>query len=295
MQKEQRVAIVTGGTRGMGLAISKQLLKDGKKVAAIYRSDAESAKKASEEFSGAAIRVGTAAGTGGGAGGGAETETEVGTEDRAGSDHMVVQADVSKKEDALDAAKKVAAEWGRIDILVNNAGIFDFSFIEDMSEEFFDRMIAVNLKSQIFMVQAVLPYMKKQKFGRIVGAGSISGELADVGLTAYAATKAGVNMLTKIACGELAPYGITVNAFAPGIVHTDMTDAMIKERGDKQLKQIPLGYFGTIEEVGSLVGFLCSDEASYVTGEIIGIDGGMMKVQNPYRAYEKAGEAIESS
>ncbi len=266
MQKEQRVAIVTGGTRGMGLAISKQLLKDGKKVAAIYRSDEESAKKASDEFSGA--------GTG---------------PDDA---HMVVQADVSKKEQAIEAVDRVATKWRRVDILVNNAGIFDFSFIEDMSEAFFDRMIAVNLKSQIFMVQAVLPYMKKQKFGRIVGASSISGELADVGLTAYAATKAGVNMLTKIACGELAPYGITVNAFAPGIVHTDMTDAMIKERGDKQLKQVPLGYFGSIEEVGSLVGFLCSDEASYVTGEIIGIDGGMMKVQNPYRAYEKAGEAL---
>jgi len=171
---------------------------------------------------------------------------------------------------------------------VNNAGIFDFCFLEEMTEEFFDHIYASNLKSMIFTMQSAIPWMKKNHYGRIVNATSISGTLADVGLAAYACSKAGVNLLTRIGAGELAPYGITVNAFAPGIIHTDMTDEMIKSRGDLQLKQIPAGYFGKPEEAAALVGFLCSEEASYITGEIIGVDGGMMKVQNPYRAYDFA-------
>ncbi len=119
-----------------------------------------------------------------------------------------------------------------------------------------------------------------------MNASSISGDLADVGLVGYGASKAAVNMLTKITSAELAPYSITVNAYAPGIIYTDLTAGMIEERGHLQVKQIPLNRFGEGKEVAALIKFLASEDAGYITGEIIGIDGGMLKVQNPYRAHE---------
>ena len=257
---QKKVAIVTGGTRGMGLAITRSLAQAGMSVLAVYRTNREEADKALDSFVNDKLDV------------------------------AVFQADVSRQEETVKVADFAGNRWGQIDILVNNAGVFDFCFLEDMTEAFFDHINQVNLKSMIFMIQAVLPWMKKQRYGRIVNATSISGSLADVGLIAYACSKAGVNLLTRVSSGELAPYGITVNAYAPGIIHTDMTDAMIRERGEQQIKQIPAGYFGKSEEVAALVRFLCSDEASYITGEIIGVDGGMMKVQNPYRAYTRAAE-----
>lgn len=251
----KRTAIVTGGTRGMGVAITETFLKKGMSVLAVYHARDDEAIKAKDTLA------------------------------KFGDIH-ILKADVSKKIEAENAVAVAADLFGRIDVLVNNAGIFDFAYLEEMDEAFFDRIMNTNLKSAIFMIQAVIPYMKRNHYGRIANATSISGQLADVGLTAYACSKAALNLLTKVTSGELAPYGITVNAYAPGIIHTEMTDSMIRERGELQLKQIPAGYFGKPEEVGSLLGFLCSEEASYITGEIIGIDGGMMKVQNPYRAYE---------
>ena len=127
--------------------------------------------------------------------------------------------------------ERAVSKFGRIDILVNNAGIFDFAFVEDMDETLLDDMLRVNFKSQFLMIKACVKHMKKNKFGRILNASSISSGLADVGLVAYGASKAAVDMLTKICAAELAPYSITVNAYAPGIIHTDMTDGMIRERG----------------------------------------------------------------
>ncbi len=152
----------------------------------------------------------------------------------------------------------VGERFGRIDILVNNAGIFDFAFLEDMTEDDLDRYLSINFKSQFLMTQAAAPYMKKHQYGRIVNASSISATIADVGLVGYGCSKAAVNMFTKIMSAELAPYGITVNAYAPGIIHTDMTDGMIRERGDEQVKQIALKRFGTGEEAAALVAFLAS-------------------------------------
>lgn len=256
----EQVAIVTGGTRGMGFAISKNLAKMGVKVLAVYRSDVDSAKKAEDELK------------------------------KIGLDVEIMQADVGLQSEAEKIAEFAGNRWNRIDILVNNAGIFDFAFLEEMTEDFFDRMYRNNLKSMVFMMKAVIPWMKTHNFGRIVNASSISGKLADVGLIAYACAKVGVDMLTRISAAELAPYGITVNAYAPGIIFTEMTREMIETRGDKQVKQIPAGRFGKSEEVAGLVTFLCSEEASYITGEVIGVDGGMMKVQNPDRAYEFVGK-----
>ena len=261
-RSEPRVAIVTGGTRGMGLAIAEALARDGRRVLAVYRSNDAAAAEARTRLAAT----------------GAEVE--------------ILKADVGVQAEAERAVNAAGERWGRVDILVNNAGVFDFRFLEEMSEEFFDSMLRTNLKSMIFMTKAAVPWMKKHSFGRVLNATSISGTLADVGLVAYACSKAGVNLLTRVTSGELAPYGITVNAYAPGIVHTDMTDAMIRERGHLQVRQIPAGRFGASEEVASLIRFLASDEASYISGEIIGVDGGMMKVQNPYRAYEFAGKSI---
>lgn len=255
-----RVAIVTGGSRGIGLGISTALAQAGHRVAVVYRADEAAADEALNALRG------------------------------KGSDVMKVKADVGSRTEVESMARTVFEKWGRLDILVNNAGVFDFAFIEEMNDEFFDHIFQTNMMGVVYCVQAVIPYMKKNHFGRIVNASSISGRLADVGLVAYGASKAGVDMLTRITAAELAPYGITVNGFAPGIIETDMTAAMIEERGHLQVKQIPADRFGSAEDVAGLVRFLCSDEAAYITGEIIGVDGGMMKTQNPYRAHEYAKE-----
>lgn len=255
---EQKVAIVTGGTRGMGQAISIRLAQQGNIVFAVYHSNEEAARETEEKLKALSPLS------------------------------QVVQGDLTDAAEVRRLVAEIGERMGRIDILVNNAGIFDFRFIEDTTEDYLARVIDTNFKSQFLMLQAVLPYMKKNSYGRIANASSISGRFADVGLVAYAASKAAVNMLTTIASAELAPWGITVNAYAPGIIHTDMTDAMIQERGDIQVQQISCRRFGTGEDVAALVGFLVSPEAGYVTGEIIGVDGGFFKVQNAYRAHEHA-------
>ena len=254
----RRVAIVTGGTRGMGQAISFRLAKDGNIVVALYRSNEVTAKETKAEL----IKI--------------------------SPQSDVVKCDVTDEQQVLQVVRDIATKYGRLDILVNNAGIFDFKFLEDMDGEYLERVMNGNFKSQFYMLKAAVPYMKKNSYGRIINASSISGHFSDVGLVAYAASKASIDMMTKIGSAELAPYKITVNAYAPGIIHTDMTDEMIQERGEIQVKQISMNRFGNGEDVAALVGYIASPEAGYLTGEIIGIDGGFFKVQNAYRAHEYA-------
>lgn len=251
---EKRVAIVTGGSRGIGLGICEALAAAGVAVAIVYRGDKDSAREAESK-----IR-------------------------ESGADVMTVMADVGRKSDASRAVRTVVDAWGRVDILVNNAGIFRFATLEEMDEALFDSIYDITLKGSIYMMQSALPWLKKSGSGRVINASSISGRLADVGLIAYGCAKASVDMLTRIASAELAPFGITVNAYAPGIIATEMTRVMIDTRGQEQVKQIPAGKFGKPGDVASLVRFLCSEDAAYITGEIIGVDGGMLKVQNPARA-----------
>jgi 3-oxoacyl-[acyl-carrier protein] reductase len=262
-ERQKRVAIVTGGTRGMGQATSIEIAKRGDIVIAVYRSNQASAEKTLQELQ------------------------------KYEPSCCIVQADVSHQEGVDKVFALVEEKFGRLDILVNNAGIFNFQFIEDMTEEYLLNIIRVNFISDFLMMKAAIPYMKKNHYGRIVNASSISSWFADCGLIGYGTSKACVDMLTKIGSAELAPYGILVNAYAPGITHTDMTDEMIRERGEEQAKQISLNRFSTCEEVAKLIGFLTSEECSYITGDIIGVDGGMLKVQNPYRAYEYAREKAE--
>ncbi len=254
--KEKKVAIVTGGTRGMGADISLDLAENGYSILAVYKSNQQSALSFREKLK------------------------------DASQESDIFQGDVSKQRDVDAVVNQAVEKYGRIDVLINNAGIFDFVFIEDMTEDYLDHILSVNFKSQFLMTKACIPHMKKNNYGRIINASSISGTIADVGLTGYGASKACVNMFTVIAAGELAPYNITVNAYAPSIIHTDLTDEMIRERGDDQRKQIPLYRFGEGREVAALTTFLASPQASYITGEIIGVGGGFFKVQNPYRAHE---------
>ena len=257
---EEKVAIVTGGTRGIGLGISNALAAEKAKVLAVYRSNEEAAEKTQQQL------------------------------ENLDAECAVLKADVGARGEPERIVNFAMKRWGAVDFLINNAGIFDFRFLDEMTDEFFDKINSVNLTGTVSMMRAVLPHMKNQKFGRIINASSISGHFADAGLIAYACSKAGVDIATQIASVELAPHGITVNAFAPGIIESDMTKPMIQERGHLQLRQIPAGYFGKPKDVAGLVLFLCSEKASYITGEIIGVDGGMMKVQNPYRAIERAGD-----
>lgn len=252
----KRVAVVTGGTRGIGAAISLMLAERGHTVVAVYRSNTSRAA----EFRNKLQALST--------------------------ESCVVRGDVGKREEATRIVEEAVHSYGSIEILVNNAAMFDFRTLEQMDEEYINEIVDTNFKSQLFMMQEVIPHMKKSNFGRIVNASSISATTADVGLIGYGSTKAAVEMTTRIAAAELAPYNITVNGYAPGIIHTDLTDEMIRERGEIQKKQIPLQRFGTCEEVAELVLFLASEASSYITGETIAIDGGMLKVQNPSRAYE---------
>ena len=240
----------------MGEDISLDLAENGYAVLAVYRSNTQKALPFKEKLQ------------------------------RISPESDIIQGDVSLQSDVDKIVDSAVKKFGRIDVLINNAGMFDFKFIEDMTEEYLDNILNVNFKSQFLMTKACIPYMKKNSFGRIINASSISGTIADVGLVGYAVSKASVNMFTVIASAELAPYNITVNAYAPSIIHTDMTDEMIRERGDMQRKQIPLNRFGDGREVAALTSFLASPESSYITGEIINVGGGFFKVQNPYRAHE---------
>ena len=175
-------------------------------------------------------------------------------------------ADVGVSSEAKRVVRLAVERFGRLDYLINNAAISDFRFLDEMEESFLDEMIRVNLKAPILMMQAALPQMKRQRFGRIVNASSISGHYADV---------------------AQGPYRITVNAYAPGIIETDMTREMIADRGGVQLRQIPAGRFGAVEDAAALVLLLCGESAGYITGEIIGVDGGMLRAQYPFRPIER--------
>lgn len=253
-----KIAIVTGAAQGMGLAISKQLFELGATVVAVDKSDA------SANF---------------------EREMETGR-------FIFKQLDVCD----IFAVKKLTAwigeECGSVDVLVNNAGIMERSLFENMSKDHWDRVLNVNLMGTVNFCQAVIPFMKKQKEGKIINASSILGNYPDVGLTAYSISKASINCLTKILAAELGSYNIQVNAYAPGTIITPMTEKLRKERADEKLKQIPLGRFGRAEEVAYVVAFLASSFADYISGAVIPVDGASLVVQRPYsvKKYRKEGE-----
>ncbi|TET86462.1 SDR family oxidoreductase [Candidatus Aerophobetes bacterium] len=251
---QDKVAIVTGGARGIGAAICEKLAQEGARIVVNYVENAEAAKSVVKRIK------------------------------EKGEDAFSFCCDVSEFSQADDMMEETFERFGRIDILVNNAGIFSQALVEEVTPEEWQKDIEVNLIGTFNCSKAVIPYLKKREKGRIINCSSISAKLPDIGLSGYAASKAAINNFTMVLAAELAPYNITVNAYGPGIIETDMTRDMILNRGDGQLKQIALRRFGKPEEVANPVTFLASDEADYITGVIISIDGGMLIVQNPWRA-----------
>lgn len=240
-----KIALVTGAAKGIGKAIALALAADGAFVVVNYNGSKERAEQVAEE-----IR-------------------------KLGSDGITYQCNVADTK-AVDAmVKDVIKTYGRLDILINNAGITRDNLIMKMSEEDFDAVIDANLKGCFNTIKAASRQMLKQRAGRIINIASVSGILGNAGQANYAASKAGIIGLTKTIARELASRGITVNAIAPGFVDTDMTQALPDSVKEAATAQIPLGRFGKPEDIANMAAYLASEKASYITGQVISVDGGM--------------------
>lgn len=241
-----RTAIVTGAARGIGLAIAERLATGGADVALCDILE-EQARAAAADIAG---KYGVRA-----------------------EGHRVDVSDAAAVGAFVDA---VAASFGKIDILVNNAGIARDALLFRMSDEDFQKVLDVNLNSVFYFCRAVGRLMAKQRYGRIINISSVIGVMGNAGQANYAAAKGGVIALTKSVAKELASRGVTVNAVAPGFIETDMTAALPEEVKATYLRQIPLGRFGKPTDVAGVVAFLASEEASYLTGHVLFVDGGLM-------------------
>jgi len=194
---------------------------------------------------------------------------------KMGGQSLAVAADVTSTSDVAGLVEKATDNFGRIDILVNNAGIARDQLLMRMSDEDWEAVLNVNLKSVFLCTRAVLRQMVKQRWGRIVSISSIVGIVGNPGQANYASSKAGVIGFTKTLAREVGSRGITVNAIAPGFIATKMTEQLTEEQKGEMLKRIPLGFLGTPRDVAEAVAFLASEEARYITGQVLGVDGGL--------------------
>ena len=241
-----KVAFITGATRGIGRAIALELAKEGYNIALNYRTENEALETLKKEIS------------------------ELGVE------CYPVQGDVSKAEDSERMTKEIIEHFEQIDVLVNNAGITKDKLIQRMKEEEFTDVINVNLVGTFNITKNVIKYMTKKRYGKIINISSVVGISGNAGQSNYAASKAGIIGFTKSIAKELASRNITANAVAPGFIQTDMTNVLKDEVKEAIEGTIPLKRLGTAEDVAKVVKFLASDESSYITGQVINVDGGML-------------------
>lgn len=194
-------------------------------------------------------------------------------------------ADVSNSSQVTAVMEDIGRRFGKIDILINNAGVLHKGMIETSSDDHIQLMIGVNLMGPMYCTRAAVPYMK-EKGGNIINVASILATFPNTGSGAYGAAKAGMIVLTRVWAAELAPYNIRVNCYAPGVLNTPMAEDVIKNRAESKLCQIPLRRFGETDDAFNLVSFFCSEEASYITGQTIGLDGGIWATQTPTAAWK---------
>ena len=240
-----KIALVTGGSRGIGRAIALKLAEADCDVAVLYAGRRDAAEETVQQLQGLGARA------------------------------ICVQCDVSDENQAAAAFKQVSDELGLPDILVNNAGIVRDGLAMRMSAETFRAVLDTNLTGAFNMIHACLPGFLRRRSGRIINISSVSGMMGNAGQANYASSKAGLIGLTKTIAREVASRGITVNAVAPGFIETDMTRSMNVDALNAGVKQVPMGRMGRPEDVANAVRFLASDEASYITGCVLKVDGGM--------------------
>ncbi|MGI6153075.1 MAG: 3-oxoacyl-[acyl-carrier-protein] reductase [Christensenellaceae bacterium] len=240
-----KTAIVTGASRGIGKQIALRLAKDDYKVVVNFRSAEQQAMEVLQEM------------------------------ERMGKDAILYQADVGDFDAAKQMMDDIKEQFGSIDLLVNNAGITRDGLLARMKEEDFDEVIRTNLKSVFNCCRHAAPYMMKQRAGKIINMTSVVGLAGQAGQTNYAASKAGIVGFTKALAQELGSRGITVNAVAPGYVQTEMTDALSDKVKEAIMGSIPLGRGARAEEIANTVAYLASEQADYITGQVISVNGGM--------------------
>jgi NAD(P)-dependent dehydrogenase (short-subunit alcohol dehydrogenase family) len=272
-----KIALVTGGSRGIGQAIALRLAKDGADVAINYQSTKEQAQKVSkmidqmgmaDEFDKLSLMIDQMETK--------EHAKEVSEKiDSLGNHSCIVQANVNDYEQVNRMRDEVVNKLGKIDILVNNAGIVrDKSFVK-MTPQMWSEVLSVNLDGAFYCTKVVIEGMMERKYGRIVNISSVIGRMGNRGQANYAASKAGMIALTQTCAKEFASKGVTVNAVAPGFIETDMVKSVPKEILDKILAQVPLGRLGKPSEVAGAVAYLVSEDGSYITGQVIDINGGL--------------------